>query len=66
MIDNSGGGIFHFLPQAEALPEDEFEALLGTPTGLDPAEAARLFGLERGDPRDARPSWTRPSPATRG
>ena len=45
VIDNSGGGIFHFLPQAEALPEGEFEALLGTPGGLDPAEAGRLFGL---------------------
>jgi 2-succinyl-5-enolpyruvyl-6-hydroxy-3-cyclohexene-1-carboxylate synthase len=45
VIDNSGGGIFHFLPQAESMPETEFEALLGTPTGLDPAEAARLYGL---------------------
>jgi 2-succinyl-5-enolpyruvyl-6-hydroxy-3-cyclohexene-1-carboxylate synthase len=45
VIDNSGGGIFHFLPQAEAMPEDEFEALLGTPAGHDPADAARLFDL---------------------
>ena len=45
VIDNSGGGIFHFLPQAEALPEDEFEALLGTPYGVEPARAAELFGL---------------------
>jgi 2-succinyl-5-enolpyruvyl-6-hydroxy-3-cyclohexene-1-carboxylate synthase len=45
VIDNSGGGIFHFLPQAEALPDDEFEALLGTPAGRDPADAARLFDL---------------------
>lgn len=45
VIDNAGGGIFHFLPQAEAMPEDEFEHLLGTSSGLDPAEAARLFGL---------------------
>jgi 2-succinyl-5-enolpyruvyl-6-hydroxy-3-cyclohexene-1-carboxylate synthase len=45
VIDNSGGGIFHFLPQAEAMPEAEFEALLGTPAGLDPADAAQLFGL---------------------
>ncbi len=45
VLDNGGGGIFHFLPQAEALPEDEFEALLGTPAGLDPAAAAELFGL---------------------
>ena len=45
VIDNSGGGIFHFLPQQEAMPETEFEALLGTPAGRNPAEAARLFDL---------------------
>src|SRR5262245_15812084 len=45
VIDNSGGGIFHFLPQAEAMDEPEFEALLGTPGGRDPADAARLFDL---------------------
>jgi 2-succinyl-5-enolpyruvyl-6-hydroxy-3-cyclohexene-1-carboxylate synthase len=45
ILDNGGGGIFHFLPQAEHLDEDEFEALLGTPAGLDPAAAAELFGL---------------------
>jgi 2-succinyl-5-enolpyruvyl-6-hydroxy-3-cyclohexene-1-carboxylate synthase len=45
VIDNSGGGIFHFLPQAEAMPEAEFETLLGTPAGRDPADTARLFEL---------------------
>jgi 2-succinyl-5-enolpyruvyl-6-hydroxy-3-cyclohexene-1-carboxylate synthase len=45
VIDNSGGGIFHFLPQEEAMPETEFETLLGTPAGRDPADAARLFDL---------------------
>jgi 2-succinyl-5-enolpyruvyl-6-hydroxy-3-cyclohexene-1-carboxylate synthase len=45
ILDNGGGGIFHFLPQAEALPDDEFEALLGTPAGLDPVAAAELFGF---------------------
>ncbi len=50
ILDNGGGGIFHFLPQAEALPEDEFEALLGTPAGLDPAAAAELFGLSVATP----------------
>jgi 2-succinyl-5-enolpyruvyl-6-hydroxy-3-cyclohexene-1-carboxylate synthase len=45
VIDNAGGGIFHFLPQEDAMPEDEFEALLGTPSKLDPAEAAEMFGL---------------------
>jgi 2-succinyl-5-enolpyruvyl-6-hydroxy-3-cyclohexene-1-carboxylate synthase len=45
VIDNDGGGIFGFLPQAETLDEGEFEALLGTPRGIDPAKAADLFGL---------------------
>lgn len=45
VIDNDGGGIFHYLPQAKALEEDEFEALLGTPRGVDIAGAATLFGL---------------------
>ncbi|HET9676609.1 MAG TPA: 2-succinyl-5-enolpyruvyl-6-hydroxy-3-cyclohexene-1-carboxylic-acid synthase [Solirubrobacterales bacterium] len=45
VIDNDGGGIFHFLPQEAALPDDEFEALLGTPRGVDAAKAAALFDL---------------------
>jgi 2-succinyl-5-enolpyruvyl-6-hydroxy-3-cyclohexene-1-carboxylate synthase len=45
ILDNGGGGIFHFLPQAQHLPTEEFEALLGTPSGLDPAAAAEFFGL---------------------
>jgi len=45
VIDNDGGGIFHFLPQEATMPSDEFEALLGTPRGVDTAKAATLFGL---------------------
>jgi 2-succinyl-5-enolpyruvyl-6-hydroxy-3-cyclohexene-1-carboxylate synthase len=45
VIDNDGGGIFHRLPQARALPEDEFEALLGTPRGVNVEKTADLFGL---------------------
>jgi 2-succinyl-5-enolpyruvyl-6-hydroxy-3-cyclohexene-1-carboxylate synthase len=45
VIDNDGGGIFHFLPQAGALENEEFEALLGTPRGVDTAKAAALFDL---------------------
>jgi 2-succinyl-5-enolpyruvyl-6-hydroxy-3-cyclohexene-1-carboxylate synthase len=45
VIDNAGGGIFHFLPQEAAMPEGEFEALLGTSRGVDAAKAATLFDL---------------------
>ncbi len=45
VIDNDGGGIFGFLPQAEALDGEEFEALLGTPRGVNTAKAADLFEL---------------------
>jgi 2-succinyl-5-enolpyruvyl-6-hydroxy-3-cyclohexene-1-carboxylate synthase len=45
VIDNDGGGIFHFLPQEATMPEDEFEGLLGTPRGIDAAKAAALFDL---------------------
>ena len=46
VVNNDGGGIFHFLPQEEALDSDEFEALLGTPRGLDLERTADLFGIE--------------------
>jgi 2-succinyl-5-enolpyruvyl-6-hydroxy-3-cyclohexene-1-carboxylate synthase len=45
VVDNDGGGIFHFLPQESALDRSEFEALLGTPRGVDVGKAAALFGL---------------------
>lgn len=45
VVDNDGGGIFHFLPQESALAAEEFEALLGTPRGVSAAKAANLFDL---------------------
>ncbi len=42
LLNNDGGGIFSFLPEA-AYPE-HFEALFGTPTGLDFRAAAELYG----------------------
>jgi 2-succinyl-5-enolpyruvyl-6-hydroxy-3-cyclohexene-1-carboxylate synthase len=45
VIDNDGGGIFHFLPQESALEGEEFEALLGTPRGVKVERAAALFDL---------------------
>ncbi len=46
VINNGGGGIFEFLPQAGLLERTEFEALLGTPLGLEPERVAALYGLE--------------------
>jgi len=45
VLNNDGGGIFEFLPQAEHVEREEFEALLGTPLGLEPARIAALYGL---------------------
>lgn len=42
VVNNDGGGIFSFLPQA-AYPE-HFEQLFGTPIGLDFRHAAALYG----------------------
>ncbi|MDR7537778.1 MAG: 2-succinyl-5-enolpyruvyl-6-hydroxy-3-cyclohexene-1-carboxylic-acid synthase, partial [Armatimonadota bacterium] len=42
LINNDGGGIFSFLPQAD-YPE-HFEALFGTPHGLEFRRAAELYG----------------------
>ena len=44
--NNDGGGIFEFLPQAGQVDRKEFEALFGTPLGLDLARLAELHGIE--------------------
>ena len=43
VLDNDGGGIFGFLPQADH--PDVFEELFGTPLGLRMEDVARLYGL---------------------
>ena len=45
VINNEGGGIFSFLPQAGEIGEAEFEALLGTPRSVDAAAVASIFGI---------------------
>ena len=45
VVDNGGGGIFSFLPQAAALAGDRFEQLFGTPHGTDVAALASAHGV---------------------
>jgi 2-succinyl-5-enolpyruvyl-6-hydroxy-3-cyclohexene-1-carboxylate synthase len=47
VIDNDGGGIFSFLPQAGALSvdDDDFVALFATPHGVDLAQVAGIHGI---------------------
>ncbi|HUQ40680.1 MAG TPA: thiamine pyrophosphate-binding protein [Acidimicrobiales bacterium] len=45
VVDNGGGGIFSFLPQATDVPPDEFEILFGTPPAVDLASVAAGYGV---------------------
>jgi 2-succinyl-5-enolpyruvyl-6-hydroxy-3-cyclohexene-1-carboxylate synthase len=46
VVDNDGGGIFSFLPQATALAGERFEQLFGTPHGTDVVILAAAHGLD--------------------
>ena len=65
VIDNGGGGIFHFLPQQTALDPDEFEALFGTPRAVSVERAAALFDLPTAasSPSPTSPPPSPPAPA---
>lgn len=55
VVDNRGGGIFSFLPQAAALEPERFEQLFGTPHQVDLlglAAAHGVVGVEVGDAPD--------------
>ncbi len=45
VVDNGGGGIFSFLPQASSIEPTQFERLFGTPPTSDIGAVARGFGL---------------------
>ena len=45
VVDNGGGGIFSFLPQATSIEAGVFERLFGTPPTSDIGAVARGFGL---------------------
>lgn len=65
VVDNDGGAIFSFLPQASALAEDQFEQLFGTPLGIDVVGLACAFGLQAVTVKtaaDLRQQLSRPGP----
>ncbi len=45
VVDNGGGGIFDFLPQARQVEPDRFSALFTTTAEIDIAGAAAAFGI---------------------
>lgn len=45
VVNNSGGSIFSFLPQAQVLETQEFETILATPHSVDICSLARSFGI---------------------
>lgn len=53
VVDNDGGGIFSFLPQAGALDPGRFETLFGTPHGVDLRVLAAAHGLMTVEPAGA-------------
>ncbi|MDD5087866.1 MAG: 2-succinyl-5-enolpyruvyl-6-hydroxy-3-cyclohexene-1-carboxylic-acid synthase [bacterium] len=46
LLDNNGGGIFHFLPALENEDQTLFEAIHGTPHDLDLSATGALFGVD--------------------
>ncbi len=54
VLDNGGGGIFNFLPQASELGEAEFELLFGTPQLPRVADLVRACGYEVTEPATSR------------
>lgn len=50
VVNNDGGGIFHFLPIADRTPH--FETLFGTPHGVDLSHVAALAGAKLHRPAD--------------
>lgn len=46
LLDNNGGGIFHYLPAADCETAEQFEQIHGTPHDANLRAAAELFGLK--------------------
>jgi 2-succinyl-5-enolpyruvyl-6-hydroxy-3-cyclohexene-1-carboxylate synthase len=65
VVDNDGGGIFSFLPQATQVDTRRFEQLFGTPHGTDAVALAAAHGLPGATvtTRDELRAWlARPGP----
>ncbi len=54
VVDNAGGGIFEFLPQASNVERSRFEALYGTPQNVDIVALAKAHGLRAMEPKSLR------------
>jgi 2-succinyl-5-enolpyruvyl-6-hydroxy-3-cyclohexene-1-carboxylate synthase len=46
LVDNGGGGIFSFLPQATSMDSSKFEKVFGTPHDTDLLLLAKAHGLK--------------------
>jgi len=64
-VNNDGGGIFHFLPQATDLEPDRFETVFGTPHGRSLVPIAEAFGIPS-HTVDAEEDLRRAIPLSRG
>ncbi len=53
VLDNGGGGIFEFLPQARVLDRTVFETFFATPPAVSVVEVARGFGIPAVEVRSA-------------
>ncbi len=65
VVDNDGGGIFSFLPQATAIAPETFERYWGTPHGVDLVGVAAAYGVpasRAADLEDLRPRLADPVP----
>lgn len=56
VVDNDGGGIFSFLPQAATIDGPSFEALFGTPHGLDLVALSWAYGVQASAVDDVAPA----------